>query len=350
MASTYFIYKFILYFMAQISFSLPLNLIVLLLCFVKVNYGILKRFGGIFLFLFALYVLYHDSYLPSFSQAMVMSHGGFTEQLDFWSGYLVSVFEIKLLWILAGVFLICLFLHSNIHFGTVILMIFVYLLYVQVQGVLLTNSEYSKIDNTNTVSSPDIAPQLAKNPAKAESAEIENYVQAFLKAEKNRLVSFPQTLGENYQPFDVLIVNICSMATDDIIASNLLTHKLFSKFDFSFENFDSVSSYSTPASLRLLRMNCGQQSESAIYSGRRSECELISSLEVLGFQSQVYFDHNGVYGSYLKYLHELAGLSDSIYPLSNLRVKYQSFDGSPIYSDRDLFEAYANRIEKNSVP
>ena len=73
----------------------------------------------------------------------------------------------------------------------------------------------------------------------------------------------------------------------------------------------------------------------------------VTSLEQLGYQSEVYFDHNGKYGDYLKTLHDLGGLKENIHDLSKLAVKYNAFDGSAIRSDADLFTAYINNVANN---
>ncbi len=123
---------------------------------------------------------------------------------------------------------------------------------------------------------------------------------------------------------------------------------LFKEFDVSFENFNSVSSYSTAATLRLLRANCGQETEITMYQGARGECNLLDSLQRLGYRSQVFLDHNGVFGDYLKTLRELAAIPEPIYPLNRLKVQYNAFDGAPIYSDHDVFAAYMEESSKNN--
>ncbi len=62
------------------------------------------------------------------------------------------------------------------------------------------------------------------------------------------------------QPFDVLIINICSLSWSDIEAVGLMDHPLWKHFDLLFKNFNSATSYSGPAAARLLRASCGTSS------------------------------------------------------------------------------------------
>ena len=62
----------------------------------------------------------------------------------------------------------------------------------------------------------------------------------------------------NGQPFDVVVLNIWFLATADLDAIGVRPRDLFDNFDILFSNFNSATSYSGPAAIRLLRASCGQ--------------------------------------------------------------------------------------------
>lgn len=94
--------------------------------------------------------------------------------------------------------------------------------FITVSALNISALSVSKEANSQAVQnvvadSADIPPQIGT----ADSQSIENYLQTFLELERQRIVTLPSALPEQFTPFDIVIVNICSMATDDIEASNL---------------------------------------------------------------------------------------------------------------------------------
>ncbi len=84
------------------------------------------------------------------------------------------------------------------------------------------------------------------------------WLNAFYAAEQKRKTPFPDQLPADAQPFDLLVINICSLSWSDIEAAGLMDHPLWKHFDIVFKNFNSATSYSGPAAVRLLRASCGQ--------------------------------------------------------------------------------------------
>lgn len=339
----YFAFKYILFFMSLSNFSIIDNFIFFLFALI---YPCKKRVRIIYhgmLILVALSLLYMDSYLPSINSAINQS-GSIIGAIKELTSYFIDYFNFRIIVIFIGILASSFFLIDVFHFEFVIVTLFIYTSISTFNSNLIANELATKNIQKIEIKSDDIPEQIG-DPT---TENIENYLQAFLAKEKQRIVSMPQTLPNNFQPFDIVLLNICSLASDDVVASNLADHKIFSRFDVKFDNFNSASSYSTPASMRLLRANCGQETESDMYSERRTECELLTTLDRVGFANQVYFDHNGIYGDYFKTLHDQAGLIDKMFPLDKLSVKYTAFDGTPIYSDFDLFKAYINNMETST--
>ena len=114
--------------------------------------------------------------------------------------------------------------------------------------------------------------------AAADSKTIEEWYQAFLNYEKERRAELPQGLPDKDTPFDILLLNICSLSNDDLVASQLDKHPVLEKFNIRFDRFNSATSYSGPAAIRLLTGACGQPSHQGIYGERRPECEILNRL------------------------------------------------------------------------
>ncbi|MBE6422640.1 cellulose biosynthesis protein BcsG [Succinivibrio dextrinosolvens] len=339
--TSYFVYKFILYILGFIGFSVINNLILFLLFFVRIKRNDSNFLYKVFLIIASLVILYTDSFLPGLDQILSQLEGtSFNYKLDL----LYDLINKNYILGFAGIYFICFLITDYLHGYAFVSVVFCIITFNAFSPYFIEKkiTEYNLPNNLPQ--STDIPPQIGD----ATNENIESYLKTFLEKEKDRLTSFPEALPENFEPFDILIVNICSMATDDIQAVKQDKHKVFEKFDLRFDNFNSVSSYSTPATMRLLRANCGQETESDMYSRARSECSLLNSLSQLGYQTKVFFDHNGVYGDYLKTLGELGELPQKLYPLSSLNIRYNSFDGSPIYSDESVFRAYIEEAKKAS--
>ena len=81
----------------------------------------------------------------------------------------------------------------------------------------------------------------AKGTAQGEvtSEEIDKWYQTFIAYEKDRVAQFPDSIKPKDTPFDIVILNICSLSTDDLIASNLINNRTFSQFNIRFDHFNS---------------------------------------------------------------------------------------------------------------
>ncbi len=175
---------------------------------------------------------------------------------------------------------------------------------------------------------------------------IEAWYKRFVAYERDRKAEFPSERPADAVPFDIVILNICSLSDDDLAVSKLDSHPVLSRFDIRFANFSSATAYSGPATLRLLRGACGQPAHQALYDGRAPSCETMNLLGGLGFSQSLYMDHNGKFDDYLTSLRERAGLPPDLSPLSRLRVRYEAFDGEPIYDSAGLLNAWLSDREK----
>lgn len=191
----------------------------------------------------------------------------------------------------------------------------------------------------------------AKGTAQGEvtSEEIDKWYQTFIAYEKDRVAQFPDSIKPKDTPFDIVILNICSLSTDDLIASNLINNRTFSQFNIRFDHFNSATSYSGPAALRLLNGACGQPSHEALYDTRRPECEIMNRLDSLGFKQHLFLDHSGVYDNYLNAMRTQAGLTA---PFERRRypVKYVSFNDEEIADTLSVFRHWRSVVNKAKGP
>ncbi len=194
--------------------------------------------------------------------------------------------------------------------------------------------------------SGDIPPQT-QPPT---SQNLGAWLDAFHASESKRQTTFPASLPADAQPFDLLVINICSLAQADIDAVGLANHPLWSHFDIVFKNFNSATSYSGPAAIRLLRASCGQPAHSALYQQAGNKCYLFDNLSALGFTQHLMLDHNGQFGGFLKEIREDGGVQTPLMDQAGLPLNLQAFDGSPIYDDAAVLKRWQETLQKENNP
>ena len=126
----------------------------------------------------------------------------------------------------------------------------------------------------------------------------------------------------------------------------------FKNFDYIFTNFNSATSYSNPAVLRLLRSTCGQTTEDKLFTDVNSQCYIMEDLRKLGYSTYTILNHDGNYSGFkdaiVKY-----GKADVPLDNSKLKPAEVSFDDTLIYSDKDAlslwFASPEADIHKNSA-
>lgn len=345
--SGYFVFKIVLFFLGMINFCIHKNVaLAVFLCIrFRGKWSVAANIIGLVL---AVMLLYHDSYLPSIEQILAQKSNlegfSFSYALNFLLDFVSLPILFGFVGCIAGAVLLKDFIRITTCVFTGFIAVAVYSYYgessINQSDDALAKCEPNESGNLAKSNSSDI-PNMNKT---ASSAVLEDYLTNFLEFEHSRRVSMPDKLNDGFEPFDIVVLNVCSLANDDLDAASMTSHPVFRSFDAKFDNFSGATSYSTPASLRFLRSQCGQETEAEMYRERRQECELLSSLNKLGFATGVYLDHNGEYGNYLSSLASYGGLTTRPENQQLLTIKYRSFDNSPIFSDRDLFEQYIKEI------
>ena len=185
--------------------------------------------------------------------------------------------------------------------------------------------------------------------AVAPSEEVENWYRTFLDYEKERMAQLPTGISARDTPFDIIILNICSLSNDDLEAANLQNHKVFSRFNIRFDKFNSATSYSGPAALRLLTGACGQPSHDDLYGARRPDCEVMNRLDALGFKQHLFLDHGGAYDNYLNTMRTQAGLT-APFEQRKFPLKYMSFNNEEIADTLSVLRHWMPVMDSDKDP
>ena len=183
----------------------------------------------------------------------------------------------------------------------------------------------------------------------ADEEHLTAWLQSFFESEGKRRTLFKTSASEGGH-FDIAVLNICSLSKDDLEASGLNAHPVFSKFDVRFDAFNSATAYSGPATLRLVTGACGQPTHGTLYNGRRPDCEWMTALEKAGWEGHLVMDHNGAFDHYLENLRLIGGVSAPLMDQKKLSAQYEAFDGTPILRTSEVLNAWMKVREASSAP
>lgn len=187
--------------------------------------------------------------------------------------------------------------------------------------------------------------QVAVDAGKSLDETLQTTLDQFFKTAASR--------HHGYNPpakpdFDIVFLSICSMAWRDLEVTGLDRHPLLERFDIYFDHFNSATSYSGPALIRLLRADCGQQPHESLFNtagagSGLARCEIFRNLSSLGFDEKLVMNHDGEFGGFLRQLRENGGIDAPLTAQQNLKVAQKSFDGTPIYDDGDSLDHWLSQ-------
>jgi cellulose synthase operon protein YhjU len=174
-------------------------------------------------------------------------------------------------------------------------------------------------------------------------------LQAFYADEGQRSVSFPAP-QKGAAPFDILVLQVCSLSWDDIDFTHQADNPLLKRFDVLFTNFSSAASYSGPAAIRLLRGSCGQPAQAQLYAAVPKKCELFDALDKAGFRPELAMNHDGHFGDFLRDVRVYGDLQAPQFSNAGLAPYLQSFDGSPVFEDFGVLSKWWQQRLKSPAP
>jgi cellulose synthase operon protein YhjU len=166
--------------------------------------------------------------------------------------------------------------------------------------------------------------------------EMDQSINKFYQSELKRTIHFDQR-GLEAENFDIIFLHICSLSWDDLKGIGLDKDPFFQQFDLLFTQFNTVTSYSTPSAIRLLKGSCGQQTHERLYQDSSPDCYLADVLKKEGYESYFALNHDGVYGHFSDDLQSFGHLIPPVRP-ENSPLQAYNFDGSPIYDDDSVLE------------
>ena len=285
-------------------------------------------------------LFYQDSWLPPFSR--LLDQPGV---LNFTGEYLLELAGRFIDWNLCGLLLIVvvayLFVSQWLRLTTLTLG---WLALLGSANLLALQAPAQQAANPGTASASAVV-----NNAEPDSATLDDYLQKFYDTEAGRRVEFKPSTSA-VQPFDLLLINICSMAWDDLDSVGLRDNPLLQQMDVVFDNFNSATAYSGPAAIRLLRASCGQQPHHKLYGVAPEQCLLMDDLRKLGFASEVMLNHTGQFEGFLDEVRSQGALPNPAVSASNLSRALVGFDGSPIWRDREVLDKWWQHRENNQDP
>lgn len=149
--------------------------------------------------------------------------------------------------------------------------------------------------------------------------------------------------------FDVIVLQICSMSWADLQYAKQSRHPLVRQADFMFENFNSATSYSGPAAIRLLRGKCGQTEHDSLYKRADNSCMLFDQLRSVGFEVEMGLNHDGRFQNFSKLVESnLGGATKQRVAHNEVQTGVQAFDGSRVGRDSDYLRTWwKKRIEQS---
>ncbi|AXX26600.1 cellulose biosynthesis protein BcsG [Serratia marcescens] len=347
----YFLAKFALLWFGYLNFHALPNLVFMAFLLMPIPSQRLHRWRHYLAIPIGIALFYHDTWLPGINS--ILSQG--SQLAGFSAQYLLELINRFINWQMIGaafvLFIAYLFVAQWVRVTVFTVAALVWLNIVNIAGPAVsllpaTSTAAAGGANTPATSAPaagDAAPADSLPPT---SANLTAYLNQFYEREKGRATAFPAPLPADAQPFDLLVINICSLAWADMEAVNLQNHPLWSKMDIMFDSFNSATAYSGPASIRLLRASCGQLSHHDLYQPVNQQCYLFDNLAKLGFKQQLMLDHSGVFGNYLKELREQGNMQAPLMSQAGIGNELTSFDGEPIYNDLELLTRWLDQQQK----
>jgi cellulose synthase operon protein YhjU len=242
-------------------------------------------------------LLWHDSWLPPLSETMdfIQTQSLPTEYIHKFLLESVNFMEVAVLGLLLG---FCILVR---HHLTLIPLVLVLLLVVPLRDL------------------------------KQDKGEMERYLDFFYQSESRRVISFERPQSGS-PPFDIILLHICSLAWQDLKDIDMQNHPFFKQFDILLTNFNTVTSYTNPSAIRLLRANCGQGRHADLYRDTETECYLFDTLRFFGYETYFTLNHDGRFGDFAGQVSILGHLDPPLQWI-DLPIQQYNFDGSPIYDN-----------------
>lgn len=290
-------------------------------------------------------LFYYDTWLPPFARLLAQP-----EVLNFSNAYLMELAGRFINWELLGAAFVFIVVYCYVA-PWLRLTFFSLLALFSIALVPYLHIEMGRTKSpaqSNTVLTHNSLPPAQPTTPQRLEATTQNLTESlskFYATERDKRVA-PVAPDATSEDFDILFLSVCSLAWSDLEEVNLQSHSLLQSMDVVFDNFNSATSYSGPALLRLLRASCGQSSHSDLYQPTDNACYLFDNLKEQGFNTRFALNHDGQFQGFADEITDNGRYSQPYIPSG--RPALFAFDGSPIYSDsQTLSEVWKQRLESD---
>ncbi|MDN3376975.1 MULTISPECIES: cellulose biosynthesis protein BcsG [unclassified Pseudoalteromonas] len=342
----YFLIKFALFAYGEISFHFLENLAFFAFLTLSFSEAWQQRLKNVSAAIFASALLYYDSWLPPISRLTKQVGNVQDFSLDYFFEISARVVSIDLL---LSIFIVCVlyrFSHKWLRYTSISLLGFAYAYWLSTAPVI-NSSQTAQLTEQRNQPITSTQPTVNVGAGKREQTPDEQLEDFYQQQSLLKSVFPDRPTGE---PFDVLILNICSLATADLEAIGVDETQLFSNFDILFSDFNSATSYSGPAAIRLLRASCGQTSQTDLFKSVPEQCYLFNNLQELGYDTSVAMNHDGHFDDFKGLINKYGGMNTTELDFSGYSPAQYGFDGKPIYSDKDVLTNWLDAQSQNSGP
>jgi len=343
--NVYFLTKFFLYWKQYIGFHVLENLAFAAFLLMPVRSATGRILRQLLALPVGIALFYHDSWLPPverlFSQATNLQ--GFS--LSYLAELAGRFIDIRILAILVLIWAGTQILSHYLRIGTLVITALIAMLIwdtLEQQGLPLPATTTFAANTQGDMQTPRAVSDATREP-------LNTALEGFYRQEAKQQVSFPAPAPDSV-PFDLLFLHVCSLSWDDLELTGLTSHPLFDRFDLLFTNFNSASSYSGPATVRLLRATCGQPSHHDLYQSAPAHCYLFENLGQAGFVPQLAMNHDGHFDGFLEVVRERGKLKASLLPLDDIAIAQRSFDDSPIHGDLAVLGHWLEQRQQDEKP
>jgi cellulose synthase operon protein YhjU len=154
---------------------------------------------------------------------------------------------------------------------------------------------------------------------------------------------------EGQPAFDVLILHLCSLSWDDLAAIGRAKDPFFDQFDILFTRFNSVTTYSIPSVIRLLRAPCGQTPHDALYRPAGRGCYLMDALLGDGFEPSYTLSHDGTYAGWREQVERFGRPGVEVRP-EGVPIRLVDYEGAPVYEDYGMLAGWFVTRQSHKAP
>lgn len=335
----YFLLSFLLYLKEYIVFNPLLNLGFACFLLLPINNSVarwLKNITGLYV---GFKLLYFESFLPPlerlFSESSLVIRFNFTYLMELANRF-VNMDLLALIIILLAVY----FFISKYVRVTVLVMASI--LYLNIPSNFWSMNSENEV--ATTTSKVNISSKIDVSETEGdENIDLDEYLSDFYKEQAKHVNQFREIESDD-TPFDLIFLHICSLSWDDLKYAKLTSQ--LPKFHFIFDSFNTAASYSGPATVRLLRSNCGQSDHTKLYEAGREECLLFNGLNDIGFEKEIVMNHDGHFDDFMG-LVQKEGLNVTPLSLKNIPVPLKAFDSSPVYDDFAVLNRWLAGRQRN---